>query len=133
MTGTDNDGLAETRKVLDGRYDDLKTARVRPIDGEEFFEDLRRREDGLLRKLAEILKAEISPGPAAIAEGPGTITSLRLPRGREGTHLRLARWVAEGDWRCSHPAGIRSVRIAPFPKNPNRRDIRRRADGSGAR
>jgi len=39
------DELAETREMLDGRYDDLKNGRVKPLDGEEFFESLRRRED----------------------------------------------------------------------------------------
>ena len=42
--------LAETRQMLDSRYDDLKSGRVKPIDGEEFFESLRRREDELLKK-----------------------------------------------------------------------------------
>ncbi len=42
--------LAATREMLDSRYDDLKTGRVKPIDGEEFFESLRRREDELLKK-----------------------------------------------------------------------------------
>jgi hypothetical protein len=42
--------LAQTRKMLDSRYDDLKSGRVMPIDGEEFFESLRRREDELLKK-----------------------------------------------------------------------------------
>ena len=34
----------------DNRYDDLKTGRVKPIDGEQFFDGLRRREDELLNK-----------------------------------------------------------------------------------
>jgi hypothetical protein len=42
--------LAETREMLDSRYDDLKRGRVRPIDGEAFFESLRKREDELLNK-----------------------------------------------------------------------------------
>lgn len=40
--------LAQTRDMLNSRYDDLKTGRVEPIDGDEFFENLRRREDELL-------------------------------------------------------------------------------------
>ena len=44
------DELARTREMLNRRYDDLKSGRVKPIDGEEFFENLRRREDGLLKK-----------------------------------------------------------------------------------
>jgi hypothetical protein len=43
------DELARTRQMLDGRYDDLKSGRVQPIEGEEFFENLRRREDELLK------------------------------------------------------------------------------------
>jgi len=31
------DELAQMRDVLDGRYDELKSGRVRPIDGEEAF------------------------------------------------------------------------------------------------
>ena len=41
--------LAQTREMLNSRYDDLKNSRVKPIDGEEFFERLKRREDELLR------------------------------------------------------------------------------------
>jgi len=42
--------LVQAREVLDSRYDDLKSGRVKPLDGEEFFESLRRREDELLKK-----------------------------------------------------------------------------------
>ena len=38
------------REMLDSRYDDIKSGRVRPIDGEAFFDDLRRREDDLLKQ-----------------------------------------------------------------------------------
>jgi hypothetical protein len=41
--------VAEVRQMLDGRYDDIKSGRVKPIDGEEFFESLRRREDELFK------------------------------------------------------------------------------------
>ncbi len=44
------DELDRARQTLDSRYDDLKNGRVKPIDGEEFFENLRRREDELLKK-----------------------------------------------------------------------------------
>jgi len=44
------DELLQTRDMLNSRYDDLKSGRVKPIDGEEFFESLRRREDDLLNK-----------------------------------------------------------------------------------
>jgi hypothetical protein len=36
------DDLAHVREMLDSRYDDLKSGKVKPIDGEQFFENLRR-------------------------------------------------------------------------------------------
>jgi predicted DNA-binding protein len=33
--------VAEMREMLDSRYDDIKSGRVKPIDGETFFENLR--------------------------------------------------------------------------------------------
>jgi hypothetical protein len=42
------DEVSKTRDILDSRYDDLKSGRVKAIDGEDFFESLRRREDDLL-------------------------------------------------------------------------------------
>jgi len=42
--------IAEVREMLDGRYDDVKSGRVGPIDGEAFFDSLRQREDELLRR-----------------------------------------------------------------------------------
>jgi hypothetical protein len=44
------DELLQAREMLNTRYDDLKSGRVKPIDGEKFFESLRRREDELLKK-----------------------------------------------------------------------------------
>ena len=35
--------LAHTREMLDSRYDDLKTGRVKPVDGEAAFANLRRK------------------------------------------------------------------------------------------
>lgn len=35
--------LSEVRSMLDGRYDDIKSGRVAPIDGEEGFARLRQR------------------------------------------------------------------------------------------
>lgn len=40
---------AQTREMLDRRYDDIKSGRVKPIDGEEFFEGLRQRERQMLK------------------------------------------------------------------------------------
>jgi hypothetical protein len=42
--------VAEVRSMLDGRYDEIKSGRVKPIDGESFFEGLRQREDELLKR-----------------------------------------------------------------------------------
>ena len=42
--------LAQTREMLDSRYDDLKSGRVKPIPGEAFFESLRQREDEILKR-----------------------------------------------------------------------------------
>jgi hypothetical protein len=44
------DELARTRETLNSRYDDLKSGKVKPIDGEAFFENLRKREDELLNR-----------------------------------------------------------------------------------
>ncbi len=35
--------LAEARKMLDGRYDDIQNGRVQPVDGEEAFNKLRQK------------------------------------------------------------------------------------------
>lgn len=35
--------VAQTREMLDGRYDDLESGRVKPVDGEEAFAELRRK------------------------------------------------------------------------------------------
>ncbi len=42
--------VAEVRNMLDSRYDDIKSGRVKPVDGETFFEDLRQRESELLKR-----------------------------------------------------------------------------------
>jgi predicted DNA-binding protein len=39
--------VAELRHVLDGRYEGVKSGRVKAVDGEAFFENLRQREDEL--------------------------------------------------------------------------------------
>jgi hypothetical protein len=41
---------AEVRQLLDSRYDDVKSGRVKPVDGEAFFDNLRQREDELLKR-----------------------------------------------------------------------------------
>lgn len=53
------DELLETREMLNSRYDDLKSGSVKPIDGEDFFEQLRSREDEWLIKAG-----------CAVREGP---------------------------------------------------------------
>ena len=37
--------LAQVREMLDGRYGDLKSGRVKPVDGEEAFANLRRKSE----------------------------------------------------------------------------------------
>jgi predicted DNA-binding protein len=37
--------VADVRGMLDGRYDELKSGRVKPIDGEDAFNRLRRRSE----------------------------------------------------------------------------------------
>ena len=44
---TAHDEVGELQKSLDTRYDDIKTGRVEPIDGEAFFEELKKREEAL--------------------------------------------------------------------------------------
>jgi predicted DNA-binding protein len=39
------DELEQTRQMLDRRYDDIKSGRVKPIDGEEAFARLRRKSE----------------------------------------------------------------------------------------
>jgi predicted transcriptional regulator len=41
---------AELRDTLDGRYDEVKSGRVKPIDGEAFFNELRERESDILKR-----------------------------------------------------------------------------------
>jgi predicted transcriptional regulator len=35
--------LTQVRSLLDGRYDDIKSGRVQPVDGEEAFDRLRQK------------------------------------------------------------------------------------------
>jgi predicted DNA-binding protein len=42
--------LADVHGMLDRRYDEIKSGRVKPIGGETFFESLRQREDELLKQ-----------------------------------------------------------------------------------
>lgn len=44
------DYVVSLRDTLDSRYDDLKSGRVTPLDGEAFFETLRQREEDLLKR-----------------------------------------------------------------------------------
>ena len=44
------DEAARVRETLDSRYDEVKSGRVVLLDGEEFFEDLRKREEELLKQ-----------------------------------------------------------------------------------
>lgn len=42
--------VAEVRSVLDSRYEDIKSGRVKLVDGEAFCENLRRRERELVKR-----------------------------------------------------------------------------------
>jgi predicted transcriptional regulator len=42
--------LAQVRTMLDGRYDDIKSGRVKPVDGEAAFNQLRRNSEDRRRK-----------------------------------------------------------------------------------
>jgi predicted DNA-binding protein len=42
--------VSEVRTMLDSRYDDIKGGRVKPVDGEAFFESLRQREGNLIKQ-----------------------------------------------------------------------------------
>jgi predicted transcriptional regulator len=42
--------VTEVRAMLDNRYEDIRSGRVKPVDGEAFFESLRHREDELIKK-----------------------------------------------------------------------------------
>jgi predicted DNA-binding protein len=42
--------VADVRAMLDGRYDEIKSGRVKPIPGEAFFDSLRQREDERLQQ-----------------------------------------------------------------------------------
>jgi predicted transcriptional regulator len=42
--------VTEVRTLLDARYDDIKSGRVKPVDGEAFFESLRQREDDVIKQ-----------------------------------------------------------------------------------
>ena len=60
--------IAEVREMLDGRYDDVKSGRVKPIDGEAFFDNLRQREDELVTAPSEMMAdqgIELHPGARA--------------------------------------------------------------------
>jgi len=42
--------LAQVRGALDRRYDEIESGKVKPINGEAFFESLRQREEELLKR-----------------------------------------------------------------------------------
>jgi predicted transcriptional regulator len=42
--------LAQVRTMLDGRYDDIKSGRVKAVDGEAAFDQLRRNSEDRRRK-----------------------------------------------------------------------------------
>ena len=42
--------LAQVRRMLDSRYDELKSGRVKPVDGEEAFANLRHKSNSDARR-----------------------------------------------------------------------------------
>jgi hypothetical protein len=42
------DEMQHIRETLNGRYDEITSGRVKPVDGDQFFESLRRRKEDLL-------------------------------------------------------------------------------------
>ncbi len=42
--------LSQAREMLDGRYDDVKSGRVKPLDGEDAFVRLRRKSEARRRR-----------------------------------------------------------------------------------
>jgi hypothetical protein len=55
--------VTEVRQMLDSRYDDIKCGRVKPVEGEVFFESLRQREDELLKNLRNEYRAGFYSSP----------------------------------------------------------------------
>jgi hypothetical protein len=53
--------VAEVREMLDGRYDEIKSGRVKPVDGEGFFDCLRQRENELQQLWREAM-GDKTPG-----------------------------------------------------------------------
>ena len=104
------DELAQTREMLNSRYDDLKSGRVKPIDGEEFFESLRRREDELLNEaFASMTQSQ-------------ALTFTRSPRRtspRFGNTLRQITRLAADRVREEIFGAIRA--LVPFPGQGHRR------------
>jgi hypothetical protein len=47
--------VAEVGEMIDSRHDDIKSGRVKPIDGETFFDSLRQREDKLLKARPQVM------------------------------------------------------------------------------
>jgi predicted transcriptional regulator len=41
--------MAQVRSTLDGRYDDIKSGRVKPIEGDEAFQKLRKKSESRRR------------------------------------------------------------------------------------
>ena len=53
--------VAEVRNTLDSRYDDIKSGRVKPVDGEQLFKDLHECEKRKLPALKRNSSAQAVP------------------------------------------------------------------------
>jgi len=52
--------ISGVREMLDGRYDEIKSGRVKPVDGEAFFDILRHRQRELLPDAGDDLRGAVS-------------------------------------------------------------------------
>ena len=70
--------VASVRKTLDSRYDDLKSGRVNPIDGEEAFRKLREKsERRRTRRVGQNVSSVLNRDPLGSRENRYTSRDLR--------------------------------------------------------
>ena len=80
--------LGRVREMLDSRYDDLKSGRVKPIDGEAFSESLRARENEILKRppqstrAGDLTSTPRPPGTSSKRPVRSFPSSIRRRRGR---------------------------------------------------
>lgn len=84
--------VVEVRNMLDSRYDDIKTGRANPVDGETFFESLRQREEKLLKQrvplvaaLASLQRYSAEENRAVDSHGRRTRTESEFPNSQSAS------------------------------------------------